>query len=142
MGGVVRPIDVRPEWKTGNTGEQSEAGMGETSVVLAAAGWLCRLRIGVQRSLSQGTQHKNRHHMMTILSPLPSRTVRTTVNLDDALLEEAVRLTGISNRSQLLREGLVALIQRESASRLARLGGTEPQITGPNRRRDLSRDSG
>lgn len=54
--------------------------------------------------------------------------MRTTVNLDDALLEEAGQMTGIASRSQLLREGLLALIERESARRLAQLGGSEPEL--------------
>ena len=51
--------------------------------------------------------------------------MRTTVNLDDALLDRARKLSGLSERSSLLREALEALIQRESARRLARLGGTD-----------------
>lgn len=61
--------------------------------------------------------------------------MRTTVNLDDRLLEEAAELTGIRERSALLREALTALIQRESARRLAVLGGTEPHLKIPPRRR-------
>jgi hypothetical protein len=61
--------------------------------------------------------------------------MRTTVNLDPELLDEARRLSGISERAALLRAGLIALIERESARRLARLGGTEPQLTLPPRRR-------
>jgi Arc/MetJ family transcription regulator len=71
-----------------------------------------------------------------------TRAVRTTVNLDEALLDEAQRMTGISSRTQLLREGLVALIQRESARRLARLGGSEPDLETPRRRREATDDSG
>ena len=61
--------------------------------------------------------------------------MRTTVNLDDALLERAGKLSGVKERSTLLREALEALIQRESARRLARLGGTEPLLRAPSRRR-------
>lgn len=61
--------------------------------------------------------------------------MRTTVNLDDALLEKAQRMTGLSERSALLREGLRALIERESARRLARLGGSQPQLRPVPRRR-------
>ena len=64
--------------------------------------------------------------------------MRTTVNLDDQLLEEAQRLTGISQRAALLRESLRALIERESARRLASLAGSEPQLR-PVRRRNLRR---
>jgi Arc/MetJ family transcription regulator len=61
--------------------------------------------------------------------------VRTTMNLDDTLLAEAHRLTGIGERTALVHEGLRALIQRESSRRLARLGGTEPTLVAPPRRR-------
>ncbi len=61
--------------------------------------------------------------------------VRTTLNLDDQLLKEAQRLTGIDGRTALVREGLRALIERESSRRLARLGGTEPQLRPIPRRR-------
>lgn len=64
--------------------------------------------------------------------------VRTTINLDDELLAEAQRLTGTSERTALVREGLRALIERESARRLARLGGTEPDVTEVPRRRPRS----
>ena len=61
--------------------------------------------------------------------------MRTTVTLDDALLDHAQRLSGLHERSALLREALAALIQRESANRLARLGGTEAALKVPRRRR-------
>jgi len=61
--------------------------------------------------------------------------MRTTINLDDALIEEAQRLTGIRERTALVHEGLRALIERESARRLARLGGTEPELEVVSRRR-------
>ena len=61
--------------------------------------------------------------------------MRTTFNLDETLLGEAQRLTGISERTAVIHEGLRALIQRESARRLARLGGTEPSLRVPARRR-------
>ena len=54
--------------------------------------------------------------------------MRTTVNLDEELVEQAQSLTGVTERGALLRAGLVALIERESARRLARLGGSEPQL--------------
>lgn len=61
--------------------------------------------------------------------------MRTTLNIDDGLLEEARRLSGIEERTAVLHEGLRALIERESARRLARLGGTEPRLRTPPRRR-------
>ena len=64
--------------------------------------------------------------------------MRTTINLDDQLIGEAQRLTGVRERTALIHEGLRALIERESARRLARLGGTEPQLKLPRRRRSQS----
>ncbi len=61
--------------------------------------------------------------------------MRTTLALDDALLAEAQRLTGTTERAALIREALNALIERESARRLARLGGTEPSLDDIPRRR-------
>lgn len=61
--------------------------------------------------------------------------MRTTVTLDDALLSQAQSLSGLKDRGQLLREALRALIERESARRLVRLGGAEPQIKVIPRRR-------
>lgn len=61
--------------------------------------------------------------------------MRTTVTLDEGVLKEAERLTGIKGRTALIREGLRALIERESSRRLARLGGTDPDLELPPRRR-------
>lgn len=65
--------------------------------------------------------------------------MRTTVNLDDSLLSRAQSLCGVNERNALLREALNALIQRESARRLARLGGSEPQLKAVPRRRERSK---
>lgn len=64
--------------------------------------------------------------------------MRTTFTLDDDLLESARAITGIQERSALLHEGLRSLIQREAARRLARLGGSAPQLAAPPRRRPAS----
>lgn len=61
--------------------------------------------------------------------------MRTTLSLDDDLLEEARALTGIEHRPDLIREALHALIGREKARRLAALGGTEPDLQPIRRRR-------
>ena len=61
--------------------------------------------------------------------------MRTTITLDDALLADAEALSGIHERSALLREALTALIQREAARRLAKLGGTMPDLEDIPRRR-------
>jgi len=65
--------------------------------------------------------------------------MRTTVALDDELLIEAQRLTGVTEKAALLRAALGALIERESARRLARLGGTEPALVAVPRRRSRPR---
>jgi Arc/MetJ family transcription regulator len=62
--------------------------------------------------------------------------MRTTINLDDELLAQAKALCGVEDRGALLKEALRALIERESARRLARLGGTEPQLRNIPRRRE------
>ena len=61
--------------------------------------------------------------------------MRTTLNLDDDLLLKAQQISGLTKRSQLIREALLALIQRECARRLAALGGSDPGIQAIPRRR-------
>ena len=61
--------------------------------------------------------------------------MRTTVTIDDELLADAQEMTGIQEKSALLNEALKRLIQRESAMRLARLGGSDPDAKAPPRRR-------
>jgi Arc/MetJ family transcription regulator len=61
--------------------------------------------------------------------------MRTTLNIDDELLARASRLTGIREKTSLVRLGLEALIARESARRLAELGGSEKRLERPRRRR-------
>jgi Arc/MetJ family transcription regulator len=63
------------------------------------------------------------------------RHMRTTLNIDETLLERAAKLTGIQEKTALVRLGLMALIARESAKRLAGLGGTEKRLRPPRRRR-------
>lgn len=60
--------------------------------------------------------------------------MRTTLNIDDDLLAEAQRISGVSGKAALVREGLQALIERESARRLASLGGSEPKLRDIPRR--------
>lgn len=60
--------------------------------------------------------------------------MRTTIALDDALIDKAQAFTGLEEKSALVREALKALIERESARRLARLGGTEPDLAAIPRR--------
>lgn len=66
--------------------------------------------------------------------------MRTTLTIDDDLIKKAEELTGVREKSALLREGLKALIERESARRLASLGGTEPDAEVAPRRQ--SREAG
>ncbi|OOC09038.1 MULTISPECIES: type II toxin-antitoxin system VapB family antitoxin [Thioalkalivibrio] len=64
--------------------------------------------------------------------------MRTTINIDDELLEEARRMTGVTEKTVLVREGLRALVERESARRLAQLGGSEPDLGAVPRRRPMA----
>jgi len=61
--------------------------------------------------------------------------MRTTLNIDDGLLDKAARLTGITEKTTLVRRGLEALITLESSKRLARLEGSEKFLRGTPRRR-------
>jgi Arc/MetJ family transcription regulator len=82
------------------------------------------------------------HYLMPIGDARGMHTMRTTLNIDDELYEEAVRLTGVKEKTALLRESLKALIQRESARRLARLGGSSPKLGAIPRRRSASDPNG
>lgn len=61
--------------------------------------------------------------------------MRITINIDEDLLDKAQRISGLKERTALVHEGLRALIQRESARRLARLGGTERKLKPVPRRK-------
>jgi len=61
--------------------------------------------------------------------------MRTTLMLDDALLERARRITGVNEKTALVHAGLEALIAREAAKRLAALGGSQPKLRPISRRR-------
>ncbi len=61
--------------------------------------------------------------------------IRTTLNIDDDLIREASRLTGLQEKTALVHRGLEALIARESARRLAALGGSEKELRPIPRRR-------
>lgn len=67
--------------------------------------------------------------------------MRTTLALDDELVAKAEAFTGLREKSALVREALTALIERESARRLARLGGSEPDAMLPPRRRSDAGDA-
>ena len=64
--------------------------------------------------------------------------MRTTLIIDDAILDHAKALTGIQEKTALVRAGLEALIAREAAKRLAALGGTHPELSDVPRRRSAS----
>ncbi len=64
--------------------------------------------------------------------------MRTTLNIDDDLLERASNLTGVQEKTSLVRLGLEALIAAESARRLAKLGGSEPHLRPTPRRKTKS----
>ena len=61
--------------------------------------------------------------------------MRTTLNIEDALVERASKLTGIKEKTALVRKGLETLISLESSKRLAQLGGSEKKIQMSRRRR-------
>lgn len=65
--------------------------------------------------------------------------MRTTVTLDDELLAAAEKYSGVKERSALINTALKALVEREAARRLARLGGIDPHATAAPRRRFKSR---
>ena len=68
--------------------------------------------------------------------------MRTTLNIDDDLLKKAARLSGVDEKTSLVKLGLEALIARESARRLANLGGTEKKLKNVRRRRTgMQRDA-
>ncbi len=63
--------------------------------------------------------------------------MRTTLNIDDSILKEASRLTGVKEKTALVRMGLEALVARKSAQRLAALGGSEKHAKPIPRRRTV-----
>lgn len=64
--------------------------------------------------------------------------MRTTIAIDDDLVAKASKYTGLTEKTALVREALRALIEREAARRLARLGGTQPALPRIPRRRPAS----
>jgi Arc/MetJ family transcription regulator len=73
--------------------------------------------------------------MMILLMIIGRRKMRTTLALDDELLAKAEFYTGIREKSALVHAALKALVEREAARRLARLGGSEPDLRKIPRRR-------
>jgi Arc/MetJ family transcription regulator len=62
--------------------------------------------------------------------------MRTTIAIDDELFAKAQEYAGLKEKSAVVREALKALVEREAARRLARMGGTSPDAEAPPRRRD------
>ncbi len=65
--------------------------------------------------------------------------MRTTLNIEDKLLDRASKLTGVKEKTSLVRLGLEALITRESSKRLAKLGGTQRKLEPIPRRREVAK---
>jgi Arc/MetJ family transcription regulator len=65
--------------------------------------------------------------------------MRTTLTIDDKLLEKALRLSGLKEKTAVVHAGLEALISRESARRLAAMGGSEPRLRQISRRRNKTK---
>jgi Arc/MetJ family transcription regulator len=97
-----------------------------------------RLIIAVRGALSPDSLHNGKGLGINIsikwctigccLFSVGEENMRTTVNIDDQLMSEAQRITGVSEKAALVREGLKALIERESSRRLAKLGATDPEL--------------
>jgi len=68
---------------------------------------------------------------------LRGEIMRTTLNIEESLIEKASRMTGVKEKTTLVKLGLEALIARESGKRLAKLGGTEKQLKPIPRRGTL-----
>ena len=85
--------------------------------------------------MAESTRKHYNHAYPYVHSICFGAAVRTTLNIDDDLLEKARVLSGVQEKTALVREGLKALIERESARRLARLGGSEPELEPIPRRR-------
>jgi Arc/MetJ family transcription regulator len=69
------------------------------------------------------------HHIGILMHIfLRGKIMRTTLNIDESLIEKASRMTGVKEKTTLVKLGLEALIARESGKRLAKLGGTEKQL--------------
>ena len=61
--------------------------------------------------------------------------MRTTLNIDDQLLKDAAQMTGVKEKTSLVRMGLESLVRREAAKRLAAMGGSDPHASAAPRRR-------
>lgn len=75
---------------------------------------------------------------MLFLMQMETMVMRTTITIDDELLEKARRYSGLKETSAVVREALTAFIQREAGRRLAKLGGSDPNATAAPRRRPFA----
>jgi Arc/MetJ family transcription regulator len=85
---------------------------------------------------------KSKHHFVHIMMRYCMHVwpvMRTTLNIDDELLAQAQQITGITEKTALVRDGLLALIRQESARRLALLGASEPQLKPVRRQRSTTK---
>lgn len=73
--------------------------------------------------------------MMLCLMTMEAMDMRTTITIDDELLAKAKRFAGIQETPAMIREALKTYVEREAARRLARLGGSQPNLKAPPRRR-------
>ncbi len=77
-------------------------------------------------------------HIILCIIALKETVMRTTINIDDTLIERASKLTGIKEKTSLVKRGLESLIALESSKKLARLGGSEKKLNPVPRRRTAS----
>jgi hypothetical protein len=78
-------------------------------------------------------------HISAYILSIKEKSMRTTLNMDDRLIKKAKELTGIKEKTSLVRLGLEALIALESSRRLARLGGSERKLRSiPRRRQEVN----
>jgi Arc/MetJ family transcription regulator len=114
----------------------------------ANAGFQAFSSIGVWHGSRSNRRHEHAHQTSPFAEESPCQDMhqygnmmhmRTTMILDDELIDEARRLTGLSEKTAIVHAGLEALIARESARRLANLGGSDVRATAPPRRRLAAR---
>jgi transcriptional regulator with XRE-family HTH domain len=126
--GLARAVSVSTtcvwNWEEGNTHPRPEA----LARIAAALGT-------TPAFLERGEAASSRDSDITASETGPDRTNAVHPNVDDELLAKAQAFTGLREKSSLVREALKALIERESARRLARLGGSEPDLTTSPRHR-------
>jgi Arc/MetJ family transcription regulator len=79
--------------------------------------------------------HGKQHRTMLCSMPTELETMKATIAIDDELFAQAQEYAGVEEKSAVISEALKAYVQREAARRLARLGGTEPQLRPIPRRR-------